>query len=134
MIDKAGLQVAPELATFIDDHALPGTGIAPDAFWRGVADIFARFTPENRVLLARRDDLQRRIDAWYVARAGQPIDGAEHQAFLRGALVEQPLRNAAAKRFGIFGAAVGRIAQFRDAWRVTAIHGAARGRARLSTR
>ena len=55
MTDLAGLTVAEPLARFIADEALPGTGIEPDAFWRGVADLFARFTPENCALLARRD-------------------------------------------------------------------------------
>ncbi|ODP36332.1 malate synthase G [Sphingomonas turrisvirgatae] len=92
MIDKAGLQVADNLADFIETQALPGTGIDPAAFWRGAADIFARFAPRNAQLLATRDDLQARIDAWHQARAGQPIDAGEYQAFLRdiGYLVPEP--------------------------------------------
>ncbi len=63
MIDRDGLKVAQPLVRFLEEEALPGTGVASDAFWRGVAGIFARFTPENRALLAVRDDLQVRIDA-----------------------------------------------------------------------
>jgi malate synthase len=63
MIDRDGLMVAHPLVRFLEEEALPGTGVAPDAFWPAVADIFARFTPENRALLAVRDDLQVRIDA-----------------------------------------------------------------------
>src|SRR5690606_26104835 len=92
MVDRAGLSVAQELVAFIESQALPGTGIAADAFWQGVADIFARFAPRNRALLARRDDLQARIDAWHEARAGQPVDAEAYQAFLReiGYLVPEP--------------------------------------------
>ena len=92
MIDKSGLKVAPELARFIDDQALPGTGLEPAAFWAGAADIFARFTPDNRALLAKRDAIQGQIDAWHVARRGRPIDQGEYQAFLRsiGYLVPEP--------------------------------------------
>ena len=54
MIDRHGLRVAEPLARFLEEEALPGTGIDADAFWRGVADIFARLTPENRRLLAIR--------------------------------------------------------------------------------
>ena len=57
-IDKAGLKVDASLASFIETRALPGTGIEAGPFWRGMADIFARFVPENRTLLAKRDDLQ----------------------------------------------------------------------------
>ena len=92
MIDKSGLKVAAPLVRFIEDRALPGTGIAPDAFWAGMAAIYARFAPENAALLVKRDAMQARIDAWHEARVGQPIDQAECQAFLReiGYLVPEP--------------------------------------------
>ncbi|NIJ18143.1 malate synthase G [Sphingobium vermicomposti] len=91
-IDKAGLQVAPELARFIDERALPGTGIEDDRFWTGVAEIFARFSPRNAALLDKRDQLQAQIDAWHKDRAGQALNGAEYQAFLSdiGYLVPEP--------------------------------------------
>ena len=92
MIEKSGLSVAASLAHFIEGQVLPGTGIAPDAFWAGAADIFARMSPRNRDLLAKRDVLQAKIDAWHKARAGQPIDQASYQAFLTeiGYLVPEP--------------------------------------------
>ena len=92
MVDRAGLMVAAELADFIDSQAIPGTGLAADAFWTGAADIFARFTPENRELLAKRDRMQEKIDAWHDARAGQPIDPAAYREFLTGLeyLVPEP--------------------------------------------
>ena len=91
--DKAGLQVAAALVHFIDERALPGTGLDPDTFWRGVAAIFHRFAPENKALLATRDALQEKIDAWHLERPGQPIDPREYQSFLTdiGYLVPQPL-------------------------------------------
>jgi len=92
MMPRAGLEVAGELAAFIEAEALPGTGLEPDAFWTGVAAIFARFAPENRRLLAVRNDLQARIDAWHLARRGAAHDGAASEAFLReiGYLVAEP--------------------------------------------
>jgi malate synthase len=91
-IDRAGLSVADELAAFIETEVLPGLGIAVDGFWAGVSDIFARFTPDNRALLATRDDLQSRIDAWHAARKGQSHDPLATEAFLReiGYLVPEP--------------------------------------------
>ncbi|MEO5641428.1 MAG: malate synthase G [Sphingomicrobium sp.] len=91
-IDKHGIQVAGSLAHFIDEQALPGTGLTPDAFWAGAAALLERFAPENRALLARRDELQAKIDAWHQARAGQSIEQGEYQAFLReiGYLVPEP--------------------------------------------
>jgi malate synthase len=90
-MDKAGLRVASTLAGFVEDVALPGTGIAADAFWRGLADIYARLAPENRALLAVRDSLQAHIDAWHDARPGEP-PGDAYRSFLReiGYLVDEP--------------------------------------------
>ncbi len=92
MTPRAGLQIAGELAALIEVEALPGTGLGADAFWTGVAAIFARFAPENRRLLAVRDDLQARIDAWHRARRGAAHDSAASEAFLReiGYLVDEP--------------------------------------------
>ena len=91
-LDRAGLGVAPELASFIEAEVLPGLGIEAGGFWTGVADVFGRFAPENRALLAKRDDFQARIDDWYRARRGQANDPVATEGFLReiGYLVEEP--------------------------------------------
>lgn len=81
-MDRAGLQVDAVLARFVEDEALPGTGIEPGAFWTGFAGLLADFAPQNRALLAKRDDLQAKIDAWHIARRGQPHDHAAYKAFL----------------------------------------------------
>jgi len=90
--EKAGLKVAAPLARFIEEQALPGTGVESGAFWAGAAAIFARFAPENAALLAKRAELQARIDAWHGAHRGQPIDMAAYTAFLHeiGYLVAEP--------------------------------------------
>jgi malate synthase len=91
-VERAGLKVARVLATFVEARALADTGIAADHLWSGLANILNRFVPQNRALLAKRDDLQAQIDAWHVARRGKPHDGAAYQAFLReiGYLVPEP--------------------------------------------
>jgi len=81
-LDRAGLQVEAVLARFVEDEALPGTGIESGAFWTGFAALLADFAPKNRALLARRDELQAKIDAWHIARRGQPHDHAAYKAFL----------------------------------------------------
>ena len=85
-LDRAGLKVAAPLAAFVEERLLPPLGIDPGVWWQGVADIFARFAPENRALLAKRDELQAAIDARYFA--GETVD----EAFLRGIgyLVDEP--------------------------------------------
>ena len=80
--ERAQLQVAKVLARFIEEEALPGSGIAAAAFWQGFAGLLQEFAPQNRKLLAKRENLQARIDAWHIARRGQAHDHAAYKAFL----------------------------------------------------
>ncbi|MGI9327870.1 MAG: malate synthase G [Pseudomonadales bacterium] len=91
-VNKAGLQVAVELASLVDEQILPGTGVDREQFWSGLAGLFADLTPINQQLLARRDELQAAIDQWHQDRRGQAIVAAEYGAFLHdiGYLVPEP--------------------------------------------
>ncbi len=77
-----GLSVATVLYDFVTNEVLPGTGLAPAAFWEGFGALVAAFSPRNQTLLAKRDALQEKIDAWHLERKGQP-HAAAYQAFLR---------------------------------------------------
>ena len=57
-VTVGNLRVAQVLYDFVNDEALPGTGLDPDTFWSGVDKVVADLTPKNQDLLARRDDLQ----------------------------------------------------------------------------
>ncbi|GAB4388451.1 malate synthase G [Albidovulum sp.] len=83
-VERSGLRVAAELAEFIEVRALPGTGVEAERFWQGFADLVRDLAPRNRALLARRDELQRAIDDWHIARRGQPHDHEAYKAFLSG--------------------------------------------------
>ncbi|AJP71459.1 malate synthase G [Sphingomonas hengshuiensis] len=91
-VDRAGLKIAGPLARFVEERVLPGLDIAAEGFWRGTAEIFARFTPENRALLARRDALQAQIDLWCAEEPARAADPTAQEAFLRsiGYLVDTP--------------------------------------------
>jgi malate synthase len=82
-VDIAGLAVARTLHDFIAEEALPGTGVTADAFWSAYAAILRELMPRNAELLAVRDRLQARIDAWYRAHPSRPVDVAAQAAFLR---------------------------------------------------
>src|SRR3546814_12355404 len=69
------LQVATELYQFIEREALPGTGVASDAFWSGFDKLVHDLAPKNRALLAQRDTLQAELDNWYRQTPG-PIKNA----------------------------------------------------------
>jgi len=91
-VDKAGLQVETNLAQFVESDVLSPLGMDARAFWQGFAELLAKFAPVNRALLAKRDDLQAKIDAWHKDRAGKPVDMGEYKAFLTeiGYLVPEP--------------------------------------------
>ena len=76
------MQVAQPIDDLIESLALPGSGIDSDKFWAGSADIFARFMPRNAALLARRDELQAQIDAWYRDCKTQPTPAEEQQKLI----------------------------------------------------
>jgi malate synthase len=85
------LAVAASLHRFIVEEALPGSGVDPDAFWEGADALVHDLAPRNRELLARRDELQTRIDAFHREHRGRP-PADDYTAFLTeiGYLLDEP--------------------------------------------
>ncbi|UPW17658.1 malate synthase G [Agarivorans sp. TSD2052] len=84
-------QVSSLLYQFINQDVLPGTGVNEAAFWSDLESYLLQFTPNNKILLAKRDALQAQIDQWH-AQHPAPFSADVYQQFLRsiGYLVEQP--------------------------------------------
>ena len=82
-VTVGGLQVAEVLYQFVQQKALPGTGVDGDAFWEGFGRLVADLAPLNRELLAKRDRIQSEIDRWCLTHRGPAFDAAEYKAFLR---------------------------------------------------
>ena len=85
------LNVEEGLVDFIENKALPDTGVSQDNFWLGLSSLIKEMTPENRKLLRAREELQDKIDKWHVARIGQPHDHEAYKSYLReiGYLVDE---------------------------------------------
>ncbi len=81
-IEQHGLQIADELYDFIVSKALPGIGVDADVFWQGLSVLAHEFGPTNRALLAKREEIQQKIDGWHLARKGQAHDAEAYKAFL----------------------------------------------------
>ena len=80
-IQAGGLQVAKELYDFINNKAIPGTGIDQSAFWAGFDELVHDLAPKNKALLEKRDALQAKIDAYH--RENPKLDFANYKAFLQ---------------------------------------------------
>jgi len=88
--DRANLKVSPILADFIESEVLPGLKQDADSFWTSLANVVDDLTPVNKQLLAERDDIQAKLDAWNLANRDN-FDAAAYKAFLYeiGYLVEE---------------------------------------------
>jgi len=91
-VQVGGLQVAKVLLDFVNNEAIPGTGISAEQFWAGADAVIHDLAPKNRALLAKRDEIQAKIDAWHQARKGQAHDAVAYKAFLQeiGYLLPEP--------------------------------------------
>ena len=76
------LRTDPVLVDFIEREALPGTGVDPEQFWNGLAEMVDQFEPRRRELLAVRESLQSSIDQWHREHAGQDHDPIAYRDFL----------------------------------------------------
>ncbi|HLR17807.1 MAG TPA: malate synthase G [Alcanivoracaceae bacterium] len=81
-IKKGALEIASELHDLVVNEIIPGTGVEPEHFWAELESILTDLAPKNKALLAKRDELQEKIDAWHKERKGQDINLDEYKAFL----------------------------------------------------
>jgi malate synthase len=81
-IRVAGLEIHRVLHDFVNDEAIPGTGLEAGDFWHGFASLVRRLSPRNAELLAARDRLQALIDAWHRRHAGAGFDRARYRDYL----------------------------------------------------
>ncbi len=82
-VETGNLLAARSLRDFVNDEALPGTGVSPEQFWSGLDGIVRDLAPINRELLQKRDRMQAAIDAWHRERRGRHFDLEAYKAFLR---------------------------------------------------
>ena len=89
---RFSLRIDTRLAYFVEQEAIPGTGVTPEQFWGGLAGLVRDFAPRNREFLAIRDRIQAQVDDWHKANGPVAADPAKYQAFLKeiGYLVPEP--------------------------------------------
>ncbi|MFJ7364870.1 malate synthase G [Peribacillus frigoritolerans] len=75
------LQVAPVLFEFINKDGLPGSELNQEQFWADFEKLVHDMSPKNKKLLARRDEIQTKINTWH--RENKEIDFAGYKSFLQ---------------------------------------------------
>ncbi|HEY0340568.1 MAG TPA: malate synthase G, partial [Steroidobacteraceae bacterium] len=76
------LGVAPLLHDFVNNEVLPGTRVAPEAFWQGLSELIRDLLPVNQELLAKRNRIQEQLDAWHRRQPGPTFDAVAYRSFL----------------------------------------------------
>ncbi|MEM5316844.1 malate synthase G [Paraburkholderia sp. JHI869] len=84
MSQKQGLKVDANLVRFVEEEAIPGTGVDTAAFWSGFDSLVHDLAPKNRALLAERERLQAQLDAWHRSNPGPVKDLRAYREFLEG--------------------------------------------------
>jgi malate synthase len=79
-VRRSTLRVDDRLASFVDEEALPGTGLDRDRFWDDLGALIDELAPRNERLLAERERMQAAIDAWH--RSTAVFDPAAYRSFL----------------------------------------------------
>ncbi|MEJ8279251.1 malate synthase G [Pseudonocardia spirodelae] len=80
MADTAGLQVDPHLKSFVEGELLSDVEVSADEFWSTLARLQERFAPKIADALARRDEIQARIDEWHREHGTGSVE--EYEKFL----------------------------------------------------
>ncbi len=92
-----GQKVDVELVKFVENEVLPcldieGLSIEADRFWSGFAELINECAPRNKELLAKREQLQEKIDVWHKENGPVASNPIKYQEFLHqiGYLVDEP--------------------------------------------
>lgn len=81
-VKEGNLQVARELYEFINSEAIPGSGLNQETFWSDFEVLVQDLVPKNKALLAKRDEIQSKINAWHKEHK-ESFDFEKYKAFLQ---------------------------------------------------
>ena len=91
IVDKNGLKISSTLFEFINNEAIPNTGVKIDDFWNKFSKVVHEMTPINKKLIQKRENIQKKIDDWHKSRREKDFDKNEYVNFLKsiGYLIEE---------------------------------------------
>ena len=81
--DKNGLKISSKLFDFINNEVIPGTDINSDEFWTKFEKAVHELAPRNKSLIQKREDIQKKIDAWHRQNKDKEFNKKEYTEFLK---------------------------------------------------
>ena len=83
LIDKNGLKISSKLFDFINNEAIPGTGVKIEEFWNNFEKTVHELAPINKNLIEKRENIQNKINDWHKQNAGKELNKKEYTKFLK---------------------------------------------------
>ena len=83
IIEKNGLKISSVMFDFVNNEAIPETGLDPDQFWAKFSEVVHEMTPTNKYLIEKRETIQKKIDDWHKSNKGKEFDKTEYIKFLK---------------------------------------------------
>jgi len=83
IIEKNGLKISSILFDFINNEVIPETNIKSDDFWNRFAKIVEELAPLNKILIQKRESIQKEIDEWHKKNKEKDLNKKEYAEFLK---------------------------------------------------
>ena len=82
-INVGNLKIDSELFEFINNEAIPNTGVESNNFWFEFEKSVHKLAAINKKLLETREEIQKKIDRWHISKKGSEFDKSEYIKFLK---------------------------------------------------
>jgi len=77
------LRIDENLIKFINEEAIPGTGLDSDHFWKEFSNVVHELAPKNKNLIKKREEIQKKIDDWHLSNKDSTLDKNKYTEFLK---------------------------------------------------
>ena len=82
-IEKNNLKIDSILFEFINKEVIPGTDITPEDFWKNFEKTVHELAPTNKLLIEKREAIQKKIDDWHKKNGGKDFNKEQYINFLK---------------------------------------------------
>ena len=83
IIEKNGLKISSVMFDFVNNEAIPETGLDSDQFWAKFSEVVHEMAPTNKYLIEKRETIQKKIDDWHKSNKCKEFYNTEYIKFLK---------------------------------------------------